>query len=52
MEEHVAASSGACLLPRCARILKPGTYGSSLRDATMGKHIVASLTHLFSARFA
>ena len=28
MEERIAASSEICLLPRCARILKPGTYGS------------------------
>ncbi len=28
MEKHIAAFSGACLLPRYARILKPGTYGS------------------------
>ena len=28
MEKRIAAFSGACLLPRCARILKPGTYGS------------------------
>ena len=27
-EERIAASSGAYLLPRFARILKPGTYGS------------------------
>jgi len=28
MEERIAASLSYCLLPRFARILKPGTYGS------------------------
>ena len=28
MEKRIAASLSGCLLPRCARILKPGTFGS------------------------
>ena len=28
MEKHIAPLTARCLLPRCARILKPGTYGS------------------------
>ena len=28
MKKHIAGSSAGYLLPRCARILKPGTYGS------------------------
>ena len=28
MEERIAASYDDPFLPRCARILKPGTYGS------------------------
>ena len=28
MEKRIAISPQACLLPRFARILKPGTYGS------------------------
>ncbi len=28
MKKHIAASAAGYLLPRFARILKPGTYGS------------------------
>ena len=28
MEKRIAPPQKYCVLPRCARILKPGTYGS------------------------
>ena len=44
MEERIAASSGACVLRRCARILKPGTCGSPrpLRSEGLGDRLSLS----------
>ena len=56
MEERIAPSLTSCLLPRYARILKPGTSGSPVAPPSSGccdeKRIAPSLTSCLLPRFA